>query len=88
MKIVGNTVGMGLPKPDLRQTDPRKGDFVYGKDEIGNAVNAALAQAKASGEFKGDPGTPGPAYTLTAADKTAIVNAVIAALPVYAGEVV
>lgn len=34
MKIVGNTVGMGLPKPNLKQTDPRKGDFVKGKDEI------------------------------------------------------
>jgi lysophospholipase L1-like esterase len=34
MKIVGNTVGMGLPKPNLKQTDPSKGDFVKGKDEI------------------------------------------------------
>ena len=85
MKIVGNTVGMGLPKPNLKQTDPRKGDFVKGKDEIPTkasqiendagfltehqdisgkldadklpeAVNAALALAKESGEFKGDPG--------------------------------
>ncbi len=38
MKIVGNTVGTSLPKPDLRQTDPRKGDFVHGKDEITKTV--------------------------------------------------
>ena len=36
----------------------------------------------------GPAGPTGPAYTLTAADKSAIVNAVIAALPVYNGEVV
>ena len=32
MKIIGNTVGMGLPKPNLMQTDPSKGDYVAGKD--------------------------------------------------------
>ena len=85
------------------------------------AINTALAQAKASGEFngkngtsathswngtvltvtsasgtssadlkgaKGDKGDKGDAYTLTNADKTTIVNAVIAALPVYDGGVV
>ena len=62
-------------------------------NKLPEAINIALAQAKASGEFKGDKGdkgdtgATGPAYTLTSADKTAIVNAVIAALPVYNGEV-
>ena len=80
MKIVGNTVGTSLPKPDLRQKDPRKGDFVKGKDEISEIVNDALAQAKASGEFKGDPGEPGQPgadgkdYILTDADKTEIAE--------------
>lgn len=37
---------------------------------------------------KGDTGAPGPAYTLTEADKTEMVAAVVAALPVYNGEVV
>lgn len=45
MKIVGNTVGMGLPKPDLSQTDPSKGDFVKNKDKI-------------QGTFIGDSTTP------------------------------
>lgn len=90
-KIIGITVGSPLPKPDLRQTDPTKGDYVKGKDiiptkvsqlendaeyateqqlgelsadkldktELTTAINTALTQAKNSGEFKGDPGTPG-----------------------------
>ena len=37
---------------------------------------------------KGDTGPTGPAYTLTEADKAAITAAVVAALPVYDGEVV
>ena len=28
MKIIGNTVGMGLPKPNMMQSDPSKGDYV------------------------------------------------------------
>lgn len=35
----------------------------------------------------GKDGDPGPAYTLTAADKQSITAAVVAALPQYAGEV-
>lgn len=34
MKIIGNTVGTTLPKPNLMQTDPRKGDFVIGKEKF------------------------------------------------------
>ena len=49
-------------------------------DAIKNAVNEALAQAKASGEFKGDPGAPGEKgadgndYVLTEADKQEIAE--------------
>ena len=32
MKIVGYTVGTPLPKPNLKQTDPTKGDYVKGKE--------------------------------------------------------
>lgn len=34
MKIVGNTVGLGLPKPNMLQDDPKKGDYVRGKEEF------------------------------------------------------
>lgn len=34
MKIVGNTVGTTMPKPNLMQTDPKKGDYVEGKEEF------------------------------------------------------
>lgn len=48
-KIIGNTVGMGLPKPNLMQTDPTKGDYVKGKEEF-------LAQAGAgSGQKVNNP---------------------------------
>lgn len=43
-KIIGGTVGMGLPKPDLRQTDPRKGDYVRGKEEIAKIVDDYLKE--------------------------------------------
>lgn len=33
-KIIGNTVGTTLPKPNLNQTDPTKGDYVKGKEEF------------------------------------------------------
>ena len=38
-KIIGVTVGSPLPKPNLMQTDPEKGDFVKGKEKF-------LAQVK------------------------------------------
>lgn len=82
MKIIGNTVGMGLPKPNLMQTNPKKGDYVKGKDEflensaLPTAINAALEQAKKSGDFDGKDGyTPqkGVDYW-TAADKQEIID--------------
>lgn len=33
-KIIGATVGSPLPKPNLMQTDPAKGDYVKGKEEF------------------------------------------------------
>lgn len=39
-KIIGNTVGTGLPKPDMRQTDPSKGDYIKGKEEFFESIDA------------------------------------------------
>lgn len=58
-----------------------------GTTELDSAINTALAQAKASGEFKGDPGkTPqkGTDY-YTESDKAEMVNAVLNALPTWTG---
>ena len=57
MRIIGNTVGMGLPKPNMMQNDPAKGDFVKGKDGF---VDSTLTQpglaadAKAVGDALGN----------------------------------
>ena len=34
MKIVGNLVGTTLPKPNFKQTDPTKGDYIKGKPNL------------------------------------------------------
>lgn len=58
-------------------------------DKLPDAINEALAQAKESGAFDGKPGyTPQKNVDYyTEADKKEMVNLVIAALPVYNGEV-
>lgn len=60
------------------------------QDDLQEATNEALAQAKASGEFDGADGPAG--YTpqkgtdyYTAADKAEMVSAVLAALPTWTG---
>ena len=50
MKIVGNTVGTTLPKPNLDQTDHTKGDFILGDRSF----------TKGDKGDKGDPGDRGP----------------------------
>lgn len=71
---------------------PKPTDYIYTETEtytVAIAVHKALEEAEASGAFKGDPGfTPkrGVDY-YTEADKTEIVDAVLAALPKYNGEV-
>ena len=61
--------------------------------KLPEAINTALAQAKASGEFEGPKGDPGysPQKGVdywTATDRAQMVADTIAALPVYNGEVV
>ena len=38
MKIIGRPVGTTLPKPDLTQTDPTKGDYIKGRKEFENEI--------------------------------------------------
>lgn len=51
-EIIGGVVALGLPKPDLMQTDPKKGDYVYGKDEF---VAQFGGSGSADGEFLPQP---------------------------------
>lgn len=44
------------------------------RDDLQEATNQALAQAKESGEFDGEPGADGDDYVLTAADKEEIAG--------------
>ena len=46
MKIIGNTVGTPLPKSDLAQTDPRKGDYVKSRSLI--FENSIVCEAQGS----------------------------------------
>lgn len=39
-KIIGVTVGSPLPKPNLMQNDPKKGDYVKGKEEFLEQIGA------------------------------------------------
>jgi hypothetical protein len=39
MKIVGNTVGTTIPKPDWNQTDPSKGDYIKNKPSATDGVD-------------------------------------------------
>lgn len=63
-------------------------------DETGQAIveaiqlnTAAMNQLEKTILSMDLVGPPGPAYTLTETDKAEIVTAVVAALPVYNGEV-
>lgn len=63
MKINGNTVGTTMPRTNYNQTDPKKADYLVGRenilsqDELTSATEEALRQAKESGEFDGERGT-------------------------------
>jgi hypothetical protein len=65
VSVYGSPVSVNLRKPNLKQDNPKAGDYVYGKDgyakteDIQSAVNDALAKAKASGEFDGKDGKDG-----------------------------
>lgn len=106
-EAIAKAVADYLAAHPIEETDPTVPEWAkaetkptYTADEVGaisqddlqTATNNALAQAKASGAFrgdKGDPGTPGAAGHTpvkgtdywTAADKQEIVNNVLAALP-------
>lgn len=78
-KYVWDVVVLGENPLTLRKSINDKLDI----SALPTAINTALAQAKASGEFNPVKGTD----YFTSSDKAEMVNAVIEALPVYTGEV-
>lgn len=65
-----------------------KSATVYMHEVPAEDDGTVIAYEIAFGIPRGEKGDKGDAYTLTSTDKQTIVNAVIQALPVYAGEVV
>ena len=45
-KIIGNPIGTTLPKPDFKQTDPTKGDYIKNKPEVTDAAVGELLAIK------------------------------------------
>lgn len=84
INLQGNIINASLSGNVLNDQWESTTPMLVKQGDISEAINTALAQAKESGAFDGPMG---PAYMLTDEDRTAIVNAVVAALPVYNGEV-
>ena len=81
-KIIGVTVGSPLPKPNLMQTDPTKGDYVKGKTEFikqvnGGATDEQIAAAVAK-YLEENPPSTGVSFetddTLTLKDGVLSIN--------------
>ena len=99
-KIIGVTVGTTLPKPNWKQNDPTKGDFIKNKPGVVTYTEQTLtdqqkAQARANIGITGTGKDGEDGYTpkkgvdyFTEADKSEMVSAVIDALPIYNGEAV
>ena len=43
MKIIGATIGTTLPKPNFKQTDPTKGDYIKNKLDESDALELTAA---------------------------------------------
>ena len=70
MKIVGNTVGTTMPKPNLMQTDPRKGDYVKGKEEFAEQLGGGGSGAPGKDGVSATHEWNGTVLTVTSASGT------------------
>lgn len=78
-KIIGVTVGSPLPKPNLMQTDPKKGDYVKGKEEFLEQITVPGSGGNAEDGFspiaKVEQTSTGAVVSIT--DKTGTTTATI-----------
>ena len=58
-KIRGNTVGTTMPRSDLNQTDPKKADYVKGREMIVKSVNGISPDANGNVVVQGGTGSGG-----------------------------
>lgn len=55
MKINGNTVGTTMPRANWNQTDPKKADYVVGKEAVDASIKKAQETADNHGKDKVNP---------------------------------
>ncbi len=70
MKIVGNTVGTTMPKPNLMQNDPSKGDYVKGREEFAEQVGGGGSGAPGKDGVSATHEWNGTVLTITSASGT------------------
>ena len=54
MKIRGNTVGTTTPKPNINQTDPKKGDYIHGIEDLKAQIRGAEESVSSLRKEAGD----------------------------------
>ena len=72
-KIIGNTVGMGLPKPNMMQNNPSAGDYVKGKENFLNQISGGWFYATDDGN--------GNVSISGFADKEQVLSELLEAMP-------
>lgn len=50
MKIIGNPVGTTMPRSNWNQTDPKKADYIKGKEDVDAAIKKAQDTADENAE--------------------------------------
>lgn len=55
MIVRGNTVGTTMPRSNWNQTDPKKADYVIGKEAVDASIRKAQEAADAHGNSKENP---------------------------------
>lgn len=87
MIIKGNTVGTTMPRANWDQTDPKKADYIKGKETVENAIKDAQNTANAANTAASNAKTTADNAQTTANDaKTAAKNASDNSLPKAGGE--
>lgn len=67
MKITGNTVGTTMPRSNWNQTDPKKADYIKGKEAVDESIQKAQNTAdKAKADVNSHGGNKENPHDVTA----------------------